>query len=335
MSGSTLPYRLRPHKAVDRRLFLELLNRYERWHDLEDHVYVSMAAFAMEDQKLVHRLLGIERLVAFDMDEDVVGRQWFNRPTDETKCVQSTAADFVKDIEGSVGNAGVPDAAGYIIWLDYTDPKGIGGQIADFHRLLGQLAPNDIVRVTVNAHWSWWAGKSHPRDPVPVTKRQSNAMVKLRRDLVAYLPTSVVESSLDEHGICVAIARSFGQAAGMAVRGGRTFEPLSIVRYADGQQMLTMTGAVVDLGQRTALRQKLGLDRWPFASSNWSDVNFLAVPDLTARERLFLEREAHLGAIRLAKGLEFDFEAAAQMPGFIANFRKYYRHYPAFTAVEL
>ena len=335
MSGATLPYRLRPHKAVDRRLFLELLNRYERWRSLEDHAYVSMAAFAMEDQRLVHRLLGIERLLAFDMDPDIVGRQLFNRPTELAKCVTSTATDMVKDIVSSVEAAGIPDAEGYVVWLDYTDPKQIGAQVADFHKLLGQLGPDDIVRITVNANYDWWAGKSYPSNPVPIDERQRRAFAKLQTELKTYFPTTIKADELGEEGIAVALAQTFGRAAAKAVKGHRSFEPLSIVRYADGQQMLTMTGAIVEFAERADLRAKLGLANWPFASTSWSDVKYLAVPDLTARERLYLERNAHLGAAALAASLDFDFEAAAEMPGFVDNFRRYYRHYPAFTAVEL
>jgi hypothetical protein len=98
--------------------------------------------------------------------------------------------------------------------------------------------------------------------------------------------------------------------------------------------MLTLTGVVTEFGYRLDLRSKLGLDSWPFASANWARVNYIAVPDLTSRERLYLERETHLGSAALARVLNFDFETAAEMPGFIHNFRKYYRHYPASTAVE-
>ena len=31
MRGASVPYHLRPHKSVDRRLFLDLLMRFERW----------------------------------------------------------------------------------------------------------------------------------------------------------------------------------------------------------------------------------------------------------------------------------------------------------------
>ena len=60
MSGETVPYRLRPHKAVDRRLFLALLGRCERWVDLRDHVYVSMDG----ETRAVHLADGPVKLAA-------------------------------------------------------------------------------------------------------------------------------------------------------------------------------------------------------------------------------------------------------------------------------
>ena len=75
MSGASLPYHLRPHKSVDRRLFLDLLMRLERWRPLVDYAYISMGAYPLEDHKLVHRHLGIDKLIAFDNDEKIVARQ--------------------------------------------------------------------------------------------------------------------------------------------------------------------------------------------------------------------------------------------------------------------
>ena len=72
MSGASIPYHLRPHKSVDRRLFLDLLTRYERWKPLADYIYISMGAYPLEDHKLVHRHLGISRLISFDLENDTV-----------------------------------------------------------------------------------------------------------------------------------------------------------------------------------------------------------------------------------------------------------------------
>lgn len=339
MSAEALPYRLRPNKAVDRRLFMELLNRCQRWIDLEGHVYVSMAAAGMEDQKLVHRLLGIKRLLAFDMMPAVVERQRFNAPVPSCRCVALTADAMTADIESEVVKAGISDAEGYIVWLDYTAPRDLVQQIKEFEKLVSQLAPGDIVRVTVNANYNWWAGAERDREGRLFTaaQRQATAFDRLRKNLGMYMSDQIKATSLGDEGVAIALAQAFGKAAGKAVpaRDGRVFEPLSITRYADGQQMLSVTGMVTSLTDRADMRAKIGLNGWPFGSANWGDVKYIAVADLTTRERLFLERNVESTNAQIAGHTKFDFDSVTGMPGFLDNFRQYYRFYPAVSPVEL
>jgi hypothetical protein len=338
MSGAALPYRLRPNKAVDRRLFVDLLLRCERYRDLIDHAYVSMAAYALEDQKLVHRLLGVRRLLAFDMDAAIVARQYWNRPIDACKCIQFTSGEFVADIDAALQKSGIEDAEGYIVWLDYTAPKDISTQIREFQTLCTQFRHGDIVRVTVNAEYGYWTGPNRKDGkPIPATTLQQCAFERLQEKLGDFFPDNVAAKDMSSSGIATTIARAFHKAADKAVPAttGDVIEPLAVTRYADGQQMLSMTAMRVNFAERATMRAKIGLDEWPFASSGWADVKYLAVADLTIRERLFLERNANKTSAAINTAVGFDFDAVTEMPGFLENFREYYRHYPALTPVEL
>lgn len=341
MTAEALPYRLRPHKAVDRRLFLDLLSRWERWQPLDRHVYVSMAGYTMEDQKLVHRLVGIDRLLAFDRNSDIVDRQMFNRPTHEARCVVASADEITADIDLAVRSAGIDDASGYVVWLDYTSPAQIGEQLREFRTLAAQLAPGDIVRVTVNAAPQSWGRQR--RDDDRVEGQELREVLRgriyemLRTRLGDALAPEIEPNMLDDEGLASALARAFGISANRAVRptSGRRLVPLSIVRYADGLQMLSITAALVEDANIGAMRERLGLDAWPFSVSEWSDVRFIAVPDLTIRERLYLERNTHRTSAEIAEDVGFDFDGTTGMPDFLENYRSYYRHYPALSPVEL
>lgn len=339
MSGETVPYRLRPHKAVDRRLFLALLSRCERWIDLNEYVYASMGAYSLEDHKLVHRLLGITRLLTFDMLPAVVARQNFNRPADGCKCVCLTSGQFTADVSSAVESAGIRDAEGFVVWLDYTSPKDIPIQLREFEKLVAQFAPGDIVRVTVNAEFDYWAGaKKRPNgSAVPLVEKQGVALQRLTRSLGEYLPNGVKAENLDPAGIAEVLSMAFGIAAnkGVPARDGNVLEPISVTRYADGQQMLSMTAVVVARDRRDEMRKQMALKDWPFASSGWQDIKSLIVPDLTVRERLYLEQNARKTSAQIEKAVGFDFDTVTGMPGFIENFKQYYRHYPALTPVEL
>ena len=151
MSGAVVPYHLRPHKAVDRRLFLDLLSRCERWRPLQDYAYVSMGGYPLEDHKAIHRRFGITQLLAFDLDEGIVKRQLFNRPIAACKCIHRTSGEVVADLDRTLSEANFGNAEGLILWLDYTKAAELGVQLREFQRSLEQIAAGDIVRVTINA----------------------------------------------------------------------------------------------------------------------------------------------------------------------------------------
>lgn len=331
--GATVPYHLRPHKAVDRRLFVDLLGRFERWKDLSDYVYVSMGAYALEDHKLVHRLLGLSGLIAFDMDAEVVARQKFNRPIDDCHCKQYTSGEVAEQLQSVLTDCKFETDSNVIVWFDYTRANEIGVQVGEFKTLLGKLNVGDIVRVTVNAH----PYAEHESDEDKIV-RQERRYRWLKRDLGELLPPGTKASHLTTDGLPKVLARIFGAAAleAVPVRSGRKFVPLSIVRYADGQQMLSITGTIIERTDENKLVECMRLREWPFASIDWLSVHQLVVPHLTLRERLFLERGVHRQSIEsFISELGFTTASGLELKEFIKHYKKYYRFYPTLLPAEV
>lgn len=339
MSGSAIPYHLRPHKAVDRRLFVDLLVRYERWRTLGNAAYVSMGAYPLEDHKLVHRLLGITRLLTFDGDPAIVARQRFNKPIDSTACVPMLSGALIDDFDETLEANGIDDADGVVVWLDYTDPKKIAEQIREFETLLDKLTVGDVVRITVNAHPQAYNGpKPAVGKPMDKSEIEATRFENLKKRVGDYLPASAKAEDMTAAMFPSLLAKCFGQAVLNAFPPsvGRTFAPLSIVRYADGQQMLSVTGCIVARSDEIELRKRLDLASWKFASNDWNTVHGLTVPDLTLRERLYLERSIGSKSLPdIQNDLEFDFDEVTEMPGFLKNYAQYYRFYPSLLAAEL
>lgn len=338
MSGTGVAYRLRPHKTVDRRLFLDLLSRFERWRPLINYVYISMGAYPLEDHKLVHRLIGIERLISFDLDEQIVSRQKFNRPIDRCECIVSKSAQIIERLDTILSDVGFQDADGVVFWLDYTEPKKIGSQIREFETLLDKLRPGDVVRVTVNAHpTSLTADKAADDKPVPLKEKQKQQFERLKTRIGDYLPSWATADAMTKDRLPSVLSQAFERAAlkALPVGGDRVFTPLSIVRYADGLQMLSITGALVKRTDEAAMLDRIDIPNWPFASLNWSTIHRLVVPDLTLRERLLLERGVmDKSTSELISELGFDSADKVPLDEFLENYRKYYRFYPALLATE-
>lgn len=337
MSGASIPYHLRPHKAVDRRLFIDLLGRLERWRPLTNHVYLSMGAYPLEDHKLIHRILGITRLVAFDKEQSIVARQIFNKPIENCHCIERTSSQVVDKLDHVLDECGFGQPDGVIIWLDYTDPKKLGEQIREFQTILDRLSDGDVVRVTVNAHPHELIEKPSPKLTSAEEKRASQFKA-LEGRIKEFLPSWATADHMTAEELPRVIAESFAAAAikALPVTGALTFRPLSLVRYADGVQMLSITGVIAKRTGEDEMLSRLGMDTWPFGSDTWSTIHRLVVPDLTTRERLFLEREViSKSAAEIVTALGFDQASGIAVSDFIDTYKKYYRFYPTLLAAEL
>ena len=153
-AGSSLPYRLRPNKAVDRELFLSLLMRLAPKLALEKYHYVGLGGPFLEDFRLVHGRLGIAKMTSIETREQVHKRQAFNRPIASIECVHKTLEDYLDETDFDTPA---------IIWFDYTEPKGITTQIERFARTIGTVPLGSILRVTLNANPSS-LGNPDPKD---------------------------------------------------------------------------------------------------------------------------------------------------------------------------
>ena len=339
MTAANIPYHLRTQKAVDRRLFLDLLGRFERYKPIVRYAYLSMGAYPLEDHKLVHRLLGITRLICFDGDERIVARQKFNRPTNTCYCACMKSSELVSSLDEVLTDAEAADADGLIVWLDYTSPKHIGEQIREFQELIDKLASGDIVRITVNANPAALGDDSGDNGKRLVKQELAEKRFKkLDGRIGDYLPNDVTLHDMSKEKLPIALARAFGNAAGKALppSGSKTFMPVSIVRYADAQQMLTLTGVVTERNEKSIIWDKVSLSDWPFSSREWNQVHALSVPDLTLRERLLLDRAvADNSHSKLEEDLGFRFEDDIDAAAFIQNYKDFYRFYPSLLTAEL
>jgi hypothetical protein len=143
---------------------------------------------------------------------------------------------------------------------------------------------------------------------------------------------------MTEEDLPIVIALAFAKAASRALppQSPTTFAPLSIVRYADGQQMLSITGVVVQKTKVAEMASRMDLASWPLASTKWDAIHRLLVPSLTVRERLFLERRIlNSSSGEIIQELGFDTAGEIPMEDFLESYRDYYRFYPTLLAAEV
>ena len=329
--GSSLPYQLRPNKAVDRELFLSLLNRVAAILKLETYAYIGLGGPFLEDFRLIHARLGIEKMVCIEAEEDVHKRQLFNRPVDCIECVHDTLEDYLDDNEIELPS---------IIWFDYTEPDGITDQIERFSRTIGEVPVGSILRITLNANPSS-LGRPHPDEITteegPIEERESGKknlqewrLERFKERMGMAMPNDLVPKDMTFRRYGTSILQALSLSVDRHIIGfpDRKIKWALATHYADGQPMVTATLFVSNNEDQEAFIEQ-SIEEWEFYSTPDHPLR-LDMPALSALERLCMESS---NDPRKALGFELPKTEMKEDP--YESFKRFYRVFPHFSRVEV
>ncbi|ASJ23191.1 O-methyltransferase [Laribacter hongkongensis] len=329
-AGSSLPYRLRPNKAVDRELFLSLLMRLAPKLGLDKYHYIGLGGPFLEDFRLIHGRLGIGTMTCIETEEQVHKRQLFNRPIASIECIHKSLEDYLDETD-------LDSPA--IIWFDYTEPKGITTQIERFARTIGTVPIGSILRVTLNANPES-LGKPDPKDisvevegevsgnraEKPTTQEWRLARFKER--LGSLFPSGLTADGMTHKSFGKSLLRALKLAVEKEVlsfRDRRIVWALA-THYADGQAMVTAALVVCESDDQTVEELVSG---WEFHTTT-DTPHRVDLPALSTLERLTMESSDDA---QPKMGFELPKSAMGENP--FEVFKKFYRIYPHFSRVEL
>lgn len=315
-AGSSLPYRLRPNKAVDRELFLSLLMRLAPKLALEKYHYVGLGGPFLEDFRLIHGRVGIAKMTCIETEEQVHKRQLFNRPIASIECVHKSLEDYLDETD-------FDDPA--IIWFDYTEPKGITSQIERFARTIGTVPIGSVLRITLNANPS---SLGRPDGNLSEAELMEWRLKAFQRRLGALFPNGLIADGMKQENF----GRSLLHALKLAVeKEVLSFRDRRIVwalatHYADGQAMVTAALVVCQNDDKTIEEV---VQAWEFHATT-DAPHRVDLPALSTLERLTMESSDDAQA---KMGFELPTSNMGENPFDV--FRKFYRIYPHFSRVEL
>lgn len=329
-AGSSLPYRLRPNKAVDRELFLSLLMRLAPKLALEKYHYVGLGGPFLEDFRLIHGRLGIAKMTCIETEEQVHKRQLFNRPIASIDCVHKSLEDYLDETDFD---------SPAIIWFDYTEPKGVTSQIERFSRTIGTAPIGSVLRITLNANPES-LGKPDTKDisvevegDVSADRAQKPTihewrLARFKERLGSLFPSGLAADGMTQktygksllHVLKLAVEKEV-----LSFRDRRIVWALA-THYADGQAMVTATLVVCQNDDKTIEELVKG---WEFHATT-DTPHRVDLPALSTLERLTMESndDAHTK-------MGFDLPKSNMGENPFDVFKKFYRIYPHFSRVEL
>lgn len=302
-------YQLRPNKAVDRLTLIDAIRRLAKLGDLSEYTYYGLGGPYLEDFRLLYEFYPEIKMVSIEEDGQTYRRQKFHRPcgTLNLKLKRAHFRSFLSRYEASDKKS--------IFWLDYTGLEY--GHFEDFMMLLGKVAANSMIKVTLQAE---------PREHLHKAQ-------EFREKFGALLPDRSAEPPRVPGGF-VRLAQQMVQIASQNALPSAMplmFLPVSSFYYSDGTGMFTLTGVVCFRSEEPRVRE--AFKNWEFANLDWAKPRRIDVPMLSTKERLHLQHRlprTNAGRV-LRRALGYLIDTDVRTTEFkLGQYADFHRHFPYF-----
>jgi hypothetical protein len=277
-------YHLRPNKAIDRLLFLQVMEALDDFAGLDDHTYIGFAGPFLEDARMVAQRFPKLRQISVELDKETHKRQKFHQCSRLLELKNLSFEEFL-------ATSFPTDRT--IVWADYTDmDRRVLLEVSDLAR---KSVPLSLLRVTFPAETPVYEVLDllrRPRDLPKAKPRQFKEFAKnfadrMRVPDVVYDPSLFVWPNFTEVSYPTLLARMLESVIQGSCVLPKQFVPLHAAKYSDGTIMLSLTGVFCDMSSCDLVRKHFRKNR--FMKSQPIAVDAIDIPVLTTKERLHLE----------------------------------------------
>ena len=219
-------YDLRPGKQIERKMMLDSFGAaIESGFGLSEYRYVGMGGNRFYDFILVHKYLGIEKMVSLEYDKRMLPRVLYNLPYNFIDVKNLDVQEFLAR-DRYAGNT--------IYWMDYDGSIGtnVTGDVAS---LAPRVKSGDFVFTTVCG-----------APPKRFRKMNSKERVEEVKEMFRELGESVTKEDMEDAQFAIGVDKILNAAFtnAFAARRGSAFRPFFQVGYKDGQDMVTFGGVL-------------------------------------------------------------------------------------------
>lgn len=280
-------YHLRPNKAIDRAIFIELLQAFDRYQPLTNHIYIGFGGPFLEDFRLVTREFPRMLMYSIESDGETSKRQVFHKCTRNMQFFNCAFEEFL--------SSKFPTDSPTITWADYTGfSRDNLLEISDIAR---QAIPFSVLRITVEAETPLYKELGLlPRKPLVMPSKKKvkfeefieNFRQRVNLQDVSYDQDLFRWPSFTEVGFPVLLSKLIHSVITVACLHPKVYLPLHSVKYSDGTIMLSVTGLICLEQDRADIIEHFR-SKSEFFSANYAAIETIDVPMLTTKERLHLE----------------------------------------------
>jgi hypothetical protein len=323
-SSYRVQYDMRPAKQVERRMIIDAFQRLgAAGFPIVDYQYTGFGAIYFVDFVLLHKLLGLNKLLSLEQEVSLTSRMTFNRPFSCITIKMVPAASEIPNLSRDVR---------HIVWLDY---DGVLRRefLSDIQSAITVLPAGSILLVTVDVE----PPEDYDYRNVDPRFDGSKEVLGPRhwKHYYEYHASSYLDLGLSDadFGKSELILRSTQilKAAftkSIVVRPDLQFLPMFNFAYKDSHSMLTMGGMIAGRTEKRQLRSS-NIGETAYYRDDFDSPPFeIKVPRLTRKERVYLDREMPCVDGWVPKDFELD-------PDDVRHYRDIYRFLPAFVEIMI
>lgn len=321
MSGNSfekIDYRLRPAKAVERKMISFAMQKLNSFCELSKYQYIGFGSTSFQDHILFHRDLGITKLISIEKSGKKE-RFNFNKPFHCIEIEFGQSTDILPNVNWKDRT---------ILWLDY-DGKINSNCLSDVRTFFTSALSGSVFILTINADAKAYGENNEIREEnigsligenrLPIPNKPINySAVNLHSTLKRVFDTEINSAISIRNG-------------GLNDKDKISYKPLFNFKYADGANMLTIGGLLIN-NSDLAQYNKANFNELSFVKTN-NDIFKISIPSLTLKEIRFLNSQLPTGIDD--EGIFVDAVLESNDPCLskedIIKYSKIYNYFPVFT----
>jgi hypothetical protein len=275
---------------------------------IRDYQYTGMGSIAYVDFIMLHKYLGIDRLLSVE-ESSIPKRLEFNKPFGHVKWKIGSVGSVIPSLSRDIR---------HIVWLDY-DTVLCSTHLSDINQAASHLPPGSLLLVTLDAG-----------PPGPAESGPKEWMEYFGAQAPLYMPPSANVSDFALSNIPRMLRHLVNAAikSGLTGRPEVTYRQLFDFEYADGHLMLSVGGMLCGPEDLTKL-PGCGLSNAKYVRDDETKDPFvIRVPIITRKERLYLDSAMPCSEDWSPPDFELE-------PKEVAAYRAIYQFYPAYAELLL
>lgn len=327
-------YSLRPAKHIERKMFCETFSRLSILDNIRNYRYVGMGSIYFSDFSLIHKTLGIKKLLSIEWEEDesAKDRVKFNTPFD---CIDIVFGKTYTELPRLPWNEWKEKS---IVWLDYVD-KLEEPMFGDIETVVMNTRPGSMFLFSVNIEEDDERDERINVKKLPAEEFRLNQLRErvgsetLSDDAKGQLLTVERNKHVIREIINNAILGSLRKRNnGLNTANQIGYRQLFNLHYRDSADMLTVGGIIFN--KRQSDRVEVMFKNLEFIRRGPECLS-IDVPKLTYREIHALDKglpNSRISATGIAK---FNEKAIPLSKEDVKNYSAIYRYFPTFAETNL